>query len=76
MSELVIALSKRARKRIVDGGLELDRALDQVLDQAMESELAGMIGSRLPSAMPNSNEGVKTGMFKLEILKAWVFAGT
>jgi hypothetical protein len=38
--------------------------------------LAGMIGSRLPSAMPNSNEGVKTGMFKLEILKAWVFAGT
>jgi Flp pilus assembly CpaF family ATPase len=41
VSELVIALSKRARKRIVDGGLELERALDQVLDQAMESELAG-----------------------------------
>ena len=41
MSEIVMALSKRARKRIVDGGLELDRALDQVLDQAMESELSG-----------------------------------
>lgn len=41
MSELVAALSKRARNRIVDGGLELNRALDQVLDQAMESELAG-----------------------------------
>lgn len=41
MSELVVALSKRARKRIVDGGLDLDRALNQVLDQAMESELSG-----------------------------------
>jgi pilus assembly protein CpaF len=46
VSELVIALSKRARKRIVDGGLELDRALDQVLDQAMESELAGSSASQ------------------------------
>lgn len=36
-----MALSKRARRRIVDGGLELDRALDQVLDEAMESELVG-----------------------------------
>jgi hypothetical protein len=35
-----------------------------------------MIGSRLPSAIPNSKEGVNTGKFKLEILKAWVFAGT
>ena len=41
MSDLVISLSNRARKRIVDGGLELDQALDQVLDQAMESDLAG-----------------------------------
>lgn len=40
-----MALSKRARKRIVDGGLELDRALDQVLDQAMESELSGSSAS-------------------------------
>lgn len=40
-----MALSKRARKRIVDGGLELDRALDQVLDQVMESELSGSSAS-------------------------------
>ena len=40
-----MALSKRARRRIVDGGLELDRALDQVLDQAMESELSGSSAS-------------------------------
>jgi pilus assembly protein CpaF len=46
VSELVIALSKRARNRIVDGGLELDRALDEVLDQAMESELAGRSASQ------------------------------
>lgn len=45
VSELVMALSKRARKRIVDGGLDLDRALDQVMDQAMESELAGSSAS-------------------------------
>jgi hypothetical protein len=38
--------------------------------------LAGMIGKRLPSPMPNSNEGVNTGKFKLEILKSLVFAGT
>jgi pilus assembly protein CpaF len=38
-----MALTKRARKRIVDGGLELERALDQVLDHAMESELAGSL---------------------------------
>ena len=41
MSDLVTALSMRARKRIVDNGLELNRALDQVLDHAMESELLG-----------------------------------
>jgi len=40
-----MALSKRARRRIVDGGLELDRALDQVLDQVMESELSGSSAS-------------------------------
>jgi pilus assembly protein CpaF len=40
-----MALSKRARRRIVDGGIELDRALDQVLDQAMESELSGSSAS-------------------------------
>jgi len=38
--------------------------------------LAGMIGRRLPSPMPNSSEGVKTGKFKLDILKSLVFAGT
>jgi pilus assembly protein CpaF len=38
--DLVSALSERARRRIVDGGLGLERALNQVLDQAMESELA------------------------------------
>jgi hypothetical protein len=26
--------------------------------------------------MPNSSDGVKTGKFKLEILKSLVFAGT
>jgi pilus assembly protein CpaF len=31
----------RARKRIVDNGLELNLALDQVLDHAVESELLG-----------------------------------
>lgn len=41
MSDLVTVLSTRARKRIVEGGLELDKALNQVLDQAMESELVG-----------------------------------
>jgi pilus assembly protein CpaF len=41
VSDLVTALSTRARKRIVDGGLELERAVDQVLDQVMESELVG-----------------------------------
>jgi pilus assembly protein CpaF len=40
-----MALSKRARRRIVDGGLELDRALDQVLDQVMEAELSGSSAS-------------------------------
>jgi hypothetical protein len=38
--------------------------------------LAGMIGRRLPSAIPKSNEGVKTGKLKLEILKAGAFVGT
>ena len=38
--DLVSTLSERARRRIVDGGLGLERALNQVLDQAMESELA------------------------------------
>jgi pilus assembly protein CpaF len=41
VSDLVTTLSTRARRRIIDGGLELEKALDQVLDQVMESELAG-----------------------------------
>lgn len=37
MSDLVQSLSRRARKHIVDEGLNLARALDQVLDQEIES---------------------------------------
>ncbi len=41
MSELFSTLSKRARRRIVDSGQDLERALDYVLDQAVEVELVG-----------------------------------
>jgi len=45
VSDLVTTLSTRARKRIIDAGLELDKALDEVLDQVMETELIGSSSS-------------------------------
>jgi pilus assembly protein CpaF len=45
LSELVSALSKKARRRIVDSGIGLEGALDQVLDEAVESEPTGQIAS-------------------------------
>lgn len=41
MSELVSALSRRARMRIVDSGKDEDEALNQVLDEAVEADLSG-----------------------------------
>lgn len=45
MSELVSTLSKRARRQIVDRGLELEGALNQVLDEAVEAEPSGEIAA-------------------------------
>jgi pilus assembly protein CpaF len=43
--QLIATLSKRARRRMVDGGQGLERALDQVLDQAIEAEPLGQIAA-------------------------------
>lgn len=45
MSELVSTLSKLARRRIVSGGLELNRALDEVFDEAVEADPLGAMAS-------------------------------
>jgi pilus assembly protein CpaF len=45
LSELVSTLSKRARRQIVDRGLELEGALNKVLDEAVEAEPSGEIAA-------------------------------
>lgn len=48
MSEVVTALSTRARRKIVESGVGLENALNQVLDEAVESELGTEIASQEP----------------------------
>lgn len=46
MSELVSALSSKARRRIVETGVGANRALDQVLDEVVESEPNGDVATQ------------------------------
>jgi len=46
VSELVSTLSALARRRIVAGGLEPNRAIDQVFDEAVEADPLGELASK------------------------------